>query len=187
MAARERMLSAATRLIQFQGVEATGVLQVLAEARAPRGSLYHHFPGGKTQLVTEALELNAELATQVLVDVIERTPDAISALYAFAESLATGLVTTEFKGGCPLPTAILEQAATNDTVAEIGDRAFDSLRTIIGDELRQLGVVEPDDLALLCVAAFEGALILARAKRDVAPLHGVAQMLAVLFERALPD
>jgi TetR/AcrR family transcriptional regulator, lmrAB and yxaGH operons repressor len=186
MTARERMLSAASRLLQYQGVEATGVLQVLAEAHAPRGSLYHHFPGGKAQLVTEALELNAEQATQLLVDVIERTPDAAAALHEFAEGLAAGLVSTDFQGGCPISTAILEQAATNDTVADIGDRAFDSLREIIGNELRQLGVGESDDLALLCVAAFEGALILARAKRDVAPIHGVARMLTNIFERSHP-
>lgn len=184
MAARERMLSAAMRLIQYQGVEATGVLQVLAEAHAPRGSLYHHFPGGKAQLVSEALELNAEQAIQVLQDVIDRTPDAAAALHEFAEGLAAGLVSTDFQGGCPISTAVLEQAATNDTLADIGDGAFDSLRMIVGDELRPLGVAEADDLALLCVAAFEGALILARAKRDVAPLHGVAQALTTCFERA---
>jgi TetR/AcrR family transcriptional repressor of lmrAB and yxaGH operons len=179
------MLSAAARLIQYQGVEATGVLQVLAEAHAPRGSLYHHFPGGKAQLVTEALELNAELAVQVLRDVIDRNPDSAAALHAFADGLAVGLISTGFQGGCPISTAVLEQAATNDAVADIGDRAFDALREIIGDELRQRGLHDADELALLSVAAFEGALVMARAKRDAEPLHGVAQTLAAIFERAV--
>jgi TetR/AcrR family transcriptional regulator, lmrAB and yxaGH operons repressor len=186
MAAREAMLTTTMRLIRQQGVAATGILQVLAEAHAPRGSLYHHFPGGKPQLVTEALQLNADQVTQALRDVVDQSSEATSAIAAYSELLAAELESTGFQSGCPIATAVLEQAATNDAVADVGNRAFEAWREVIADELRERGIDDADDLALLCVAAFEGALILARAKRDVAPLRQVAQILGsnILHQRA---
>jgi TetR/AcrR family transcriptional repressor of lmrAB and yxaGH operons len=184
MGTRERTLSAAMRLIRCQGVAATGVVEVLAEAHAPKGTLYHHFPGGKSQLVAEALQLNADQVTDALHDVIGATPDASTALTRYADDLARDLEGSEFQAGCPLATAVLEQAATDDAVAEIGDRAFDTWRRVIGEELRQGRVDGADDLALLCVAALEGALVLARANRDTAPLLRIAQILGSIIERA---
>ncbi len=178
------MLTATMRLIRQQGVESTGVLQVLAEAAAPRGSLYHHFPGGKPQLVAEALQLNADQVTQALHEVIAITPDAPTAVVTYADALASDLTGSDFQAGCPLATAVLEQAATDEKVAEIGDRAFDTWTKLITDELERTGVHEPDALALLCVAALEGALIIARAKRDTGPLRTTAQILGSLIEQS---
>jgi TetR/AcrR family transcriptional regulator, lmrAB and yxaGH operons repressor len=182
MAAREAMLTTTMRLIRQRGVAATGVLQVLDEAHAPRGSLYHHFPGGKSQLVTEALQLNADQVTEALHEVVDRTPAATSAMVEYANVLASELENTGFQSGCPIATAVLEQAATDDAVAQIGDKAFDTWRQVIADELRRSGVDGADDLALLWVSAFEGALILARAKRDVTPLRRVARILESTFD-----
>jgi TetR/AcrR family transcriptional repressor of lmrAB and yxaGH operons len=176
------MLSTAMRLIRYQGVAATGVLQVLDEASAPRGSLYHHFPGGKSQMVAEALQLNADFVAEALNDVIDATSDAPAALALYAESLASELQQSDFRAGCPLATAVLEQAATDDTVAEIGDTAFEEWRAIISDGLRDVDKGRADELALLCVAAIEGALIIARAKRDVAPVLATAKVLGSLIE-----
>jgi TetR/AcrR family transcriptional repressor of lmrAB and yxaGH operons len=176
------MLVTTMRLIRQQGVAATGVLQVLAEAHAPRGSLYHHFPGGKSQLVAEALQLNADQVTQALHDVVDRTPEDTSPIVEYANLLASELERSGFQSGCPIATAVLEQGATDDAVAEIGDRAFDTWRLLIADELRRNEVDDADELAVLCVSALEGALLLARAKRDVTPLHQVAQILSSRFD-----
>jgi TetR/AcrR family transcriptional repressor of lmrAB and yxaGH operons len=177
------MLSTTMRLIRYQGVAATGVLQVLDEASAPRGSLYHHFPGGKSQMVAEALELNADFVAEALNDVVDTTTDAPAALALYAEALASELQQSDFQAGCPLATAVLEQAATDDTVAEIGDRAFEEWREIISDGLTDIDKDQADDLALLCVAAIEGALIIARAKRDAAPIRATARVLGTLIEK----
>src|SRR4051812_23468853 len=53
---RDRMVFSAVQLIRRQGVTATGVRDVVADARAPRGSVQHYFPDGKEQLVGEAVE-----------------------------------------------------------------------------------------------------------------------------------
>src|SRR5690348_9465199 len=52
---RERMVYSAAQLIRREGVTSTGVRDVVAHAKAPRGSVQHYFPGGKEQLVNEAV------------------------------------------------------------------------------------------------------------------------------------
>jgi TetR/AcrR family transcriptional regulator, lmrAB and yxaGH operons repressor len=99
----------------------------------------------------------------------------------YANFLASELESSGFQAGCPIATAVLEQGATDDAVAQIGDRAFDTWRLLIADELRRGGIEDADDLAVLCVAALEGALILSRAKRSTTPLIQVAQVLESHF------
>src|SRR6202050_3425079 len=56
-AVRARMVDAAVRLLATKGVEGTSFAEVLAATGTPRGSVYHHFPGGKPELVHAALDL----------------------------------------------------------------------------------------------------------------------------------
>jgi TetR/AcrR family transcriptional regulator, lmrAB and yxaGH operons repressor len=107
-----------------------------------------------------------------------------TALVTYADGLASDLESSRFQSGCPLATAVLEQAATDDAVAEIGDHAFDAWRQLLGDELQRSGLDETDDFSLLCVAAFEGALLLSRAKRNADPLRAIARTLASLVEQS---
>jgi len=46
---RARMVAGAARLLAEKGMEGTSFAEVLAATGAPRGSTYHHFPGGKTE------------------------------------------------------------------------------------------------------------------------------------------
>ena len=52
---RASMVRSAASLIRTRGVNATSFSDVLADSGAPRGSIYHHFPGGKDQLVDAAI------------------------------------------------------------------------------------------------------------------------------------
>ena len=53
---RARMLDSTALLLRERGVGGVTVDAVLAHSGAPRGSVYHHFPGGRNQLLLEALE-----------------------------------------------------------------------------------------------------------------------------------
>ena len=52
---RDRLLDAAVDLLQRQGYHGTGLNELLERSEAPRGSLYHYFPGGKEQIGAEAI------------------------------------------------------------------------------------------------------------------------------------
>src|SRR2546428_9015904 len=81
---RHRMIRSAALLMSEHGVEATSFSQVLAHSGAPRGSIYHHFPGGKAQLIEEATRFGAQFIAAGLTAALEQD-DALAALDTFAE------------------------------------------------------------------------------------------------------
>ncbi len=57
---RERMVASAAMLIRERGAHPTAIADVLEHSGAPRGSAYHYFPGGRTQLLCEAVDYAAD-------------------------------------------------------------------------------------------------------------------------------
>jgi TetR/AcrR family transcriptional regulator, lmrAB and yxaGH operons repressor len=51
----------------------------------------------------------------------------------------------------------------------------------VAGHLGSAGVQGPEDVAMVVIAAIEGALLLARTRRDLAPLHAVGARLRVLL------
>jgi len=54
------MVASAALLIRERGAQPTAIADVLKESGAPRGSAYHYFPGGRTQLLCEAVDYAAD-------------------------------------------------------------------------------------------------------------------------------
>ena len=64
------MLDAAEALLRERGLAGAGIQQVVAQSGAPIGSVYHFFPGGKTQLVAEALRAHSEKARALFQQIL---------------------------------------------------------------------------------------------------------------------
>ena len=182
---RERMIQSAVLLMGEQGVEATSFSQVVEHSGAPRGSIYHHFPGGKAQLIQEATRSGGDLITAMLTAVLER-PDPVAAVEGVVDFWRAFLRGTEFAAGCPVVAATVEgdrTPAARDAAQEAFARWID-LHTEI---LRRAGA--PDDrarqLGTLFVAAIEGAVILSRAQRSTAPLDDVLDELRAAIRDGL--
>ncbi|MDX6665473.1 MAG: TetR/AcrR family transcriptional regulator, lmrAB and yxaGH operons repressor [Solirubrobacteraceae bacterium] len=177
------MLGATVDLMQRKGIAATGVREVAEHAGAPRGSIAFHFPGGKEQLTTEAVELAGGAFAAALAKLFERscTADAVDRV---AEGMAAGLERSGFATGCPLATTALETAATSAPIAAACDAGFTAWQAPIAKALRRDGFApaKARDRALLVLSALEGALLLARAKRSADPVRIVARELRPLLE-----
>src|SRR3954469_10334887 len=72
------MVSGAVRLLAQQGLQATSFSEVLQLTGAPRGSIYHHFPGGKDQLVAAAVDAAGDHAMRVLDGLAGSSPEKIT-------------------------------------------------------------------------------------------------------------
>src|SRR5918998_5976823 len=81
--ARERMIRSAATLFRRRGIEGTSFSDVLAHSGAPRGSIYHHFPGGKAQLAEEATRYAGEVIAAGLAAAL-REKDPATAVKSFA-------------------------------------------------------------------------------------------------------
>src|SRR5438876_8585220 len=105
--ARERMIQSAALLFRERGIDGTSFSDVLARSGAPRGSIYHHFPGGKAQLADEATRYAGDLiAAGLAVALIEDDPAA--ALHGFVQTWGRVVRDSEWEAGCPIVAAALE-------------------------------------------------------------------------------
>src|SRR5438105_11716785 len=99
--ARKRMLDSTVQLLRHNGYSGTGFREVVAHSGAPRGSIYHHFPGGKTQLGVEAVGEWGRFVRDVIVAVAGIHPgDPLAALNAFITSWRSLVQAEEFRAGC---------------------------------------------------------------------------------------
>jgi AcrR family transcriptional regulator len=186
---RERMVFSAAQLIRRDGVAATGMREVAAHAGAPRGSLQHYFPGGKEQLVNEAVGWAGRYAgrrvARFLAALPEPTPGGL-----FAEMVrqwTDEYETSGFAGGCPVAAATVDWAESTASTREAAAAAFATWTGPVAGALADMGVPEEraDPLATLMISALEGAIVMARAERDVRPLTTVARELGPLLDAAV--
>src|SRR5437763_1617635 len=105
---RERMIRSALVLMGEQGVEATSFSQVLEHSGAPRGSIYHHFPGGKAQLVEEATQYAGDRIAKLLTRAVDEHDDPVAAVEALSNFWSAVLHNSDFTAGCPVLAATLE-------------------------------------------------------------------------------
>ncbi len=183
---RQRMIESAAVLMRERGVQATSFSDVLAHSGAPRGSIYHHFPGGKSQLIEEATRYAGEFTAAGLAGALAQS-DPVAAIQGFMAMWQRILTRSDFGAGCPVVAATLDgasPAAARDAARE----AFAHWEALIADALGPNGVPREraESLASLVIAAIEGAVVLARAERSTAPLQRVADELERLLIAALP-
>ena len=176
--ARDRMVRSAAALVRERGVHGVGLRQIVAHADGPRGSLQRYFPGGKTQLITEALNLaGAEVlaATASGLSDAATLSDAIDAIFAPWRHV---LVESNFTMGCPLAATVID-AGGDDRLRQEARALLDQWRDAVHAALVTFGVpasTAQDDAAVL-LAALEGALILSRANQSTQPLDTVQRFL----------
>lgn len=173
-------MAAAAQLMRRRGYYATGLNEVVTEGQAPKGSLYHYFPGGKEQLASEAISRSSGIVTERIDGAFEATDDVGGALRLFAGLLARNLSRSDFRDGCPVATVTLDAASESEPIQASCAACFAAWRDAIAGQLSQRGHerAEALELAVLLLSAFEGALIMARALRDVQPLYDVADSLS---------
>jgi AcrR family transcriptional regulator len=184
------MLRAAVRLVGTQGVTGTGLREIVAAAGAPRGSLQHYFPGGKDQLVTEAVTIAGEVAARRVRRLAEALPAPTPGeLFAAIINAWRDIYTTRgYAEGCPLAATAADAAATSPVLRDALRRALDGWLDALAEVLVTLGVPAPRarPLALLMLSSLEGALILARSRRDTQPLDAIVAELRPVLDAARP-
>ena len=187
---RERMVFSAAQLIRRGGVAAAGMRDVAAHAHAPRGSLQHYFPGGKEQLVNEAVawagRYAAKRVDRFLAELPEPSPSGLFA--AMARQWTDEFRAVGFEaGGCPVVAATVDCADTADSTREAAAAAFAAWCAPVARALTDMGVpgARAESLAALMISALEGAIVIARAERDVRALTTVVQELGPLLDGAV--
>ena len=168
-----------SKLAALAGIHGVGLREIVAHSGGPRGSLGRFFPGGKTQLVTEAIDVALlELFGDLRADA-RRRQDVPRSNCAIVTPWRRLLVDHDFALGCPLAATICD-AADNDSLRTHVSELFAGWRATVADAYTRFGApqAEAEAHATVLVAALEGALIVARAQRTIEPLDTVERFFA---------
>lgn len=181
------MIESAAVLFRERGVASTSFADVLEHSGAPRGSLYHHFPGGKTQLAEESTRYAGEFILAGIVAALTEH-DPARAIAAFQAHWINVLRRSNFAAGCVIVAATLE-GEREPTVRDAAGLAFTEWERVLEDALHDAGIPlrRAASIATLAIASIEGAIILARAQRSTRPLERVNFELERLLTEALPE
>jgi AcrR family transcriptional regulator len=185
---RERIVQASAELFRRQGYLGTGLKQVVTEAGAPFGSLYHFFPGGKEHLGEQVIRWSGAGYGRLIDLVFEPAPDVVTGVLNFFAGAAEVLAETDYADACPIATVALEVASTSEPMRRATADVFTDWITSGARYFAAAGIT-PDrarELAVLMFAALEGAFILCRATRDTEPLRIAGAATATAVRTALP-
>jgi AcrR family transcriptional regulator len=168
------MVRGAAQMIAERGIDATSLRELAEQAQVPLGSTYHHFPGGKAELVDEAVTSVGRRVGRLLDSARENGPER--ALEQFAELWREVLRESDFHAGCPVLAAATARDERHHEVARsVFAHWHASLVSVLEDA--GVGADRAPGLATLVVAGIEGAVGLARASGSTDPLDQVVAEL----------
>lgn len=167
---RERIVYQAAQQVRAHGVAAASLRTIVREADAPWGSLRHYFPGGKDQIISEALDWSGTYAAADVEAYLDRDPAPTpGGLFThLVDNWATELARRDFSRGCPVAAASFDDGGAE--VARATRTALDRWLRAIESALDTLGVPDAPTQARVMLSALEGGIILSRIQHSTTPL-----------------
>ncbi len=180
-ATRYRLIKSTLTMIQRYGFRGAGVSAILNDSGLPKGSLYFHFPGGKDELVAEALRLAAaeyQLLIERTFKNTKRVEDAVDQIIlTLAEIISAG----DFQVGCPVSAVSLDVSVDSEPLRILCADIYSEWVDQVSQYLIEAGYSNEKMLASSFISLLEGALIVARAQRSTAPLIEAGRMITLLL------
>ncbi|WP_312236737.1 TetR/AcrR family transcriptional regulator [Stenotrophomonas sp.] len=182
--APQRVVAAAAEMLARVGLNATSIREVTKAAHAPLGSTYHHFPGGKQELLARATTLAGDKVDALLEQLLQA--GAAAGIAQFLQLWRDRLLRSNFDAGCPVLAASVEVP-----VEAVPSQARDAAALVFARWEQRLGraMIEaghpPAQAAMqatMIIAGVEGAVAMCRAMQDIGPFDRVAAQLLLLVE-----
>ncbi|WP_069164160.1 TetR/AcrR family transcriptional regulator [Nocardia altamirensis] len=179
---RKRMIRQAAQLFRAQGYAGTGIREVAERAGSNRGVIYHHFPGGKTEMATEVMAYIDGMVSPGIAAVCA-AQEPIPAMRAILEAAKLVMASGDQPAGCTVAAIALgagpDEQPLRSTAREVFRRWQEPFRECLARN--GFSAADATNLATLVIAGMEGALVLCRTEGNTDPLDRVAAAL----ERAL--
>jgi len=185
---RERIVEATSALFMQRGYAASGLKQISEASASPIGSLYHHFPGGKTELAAETLRASGRAYEALVTSVIDAAPDIVTAVHDCFEAAAATLRANDYADACPIATVALEVASSDEPLRKVTAAIFEGWLVALTARFEQSGIAPSTrarDLATSFLAALEGGFLLSRAAKNTTAMEALGRSMAQLVEGEL--
>ena len=174
---KDRMIRSAYALFRERGYSGTGFREVSAHSGVTRGSIYHHFPGGKRELAEQVIHLAEHEVAGAL---------RLHLLACGVRVHAIGLRAHDFNAGCSIAAVVAEAQPEEPQLAAAAAAAFGRWQDTLAAAFRRDGIspARARRLATLVVTAVEGALLLCRAERSSRPIDDIGRELQAIVRDA---
>jgi AcrR family transcriptional regulator len=184
---RDRIVETSAELFRRQGFTGTGVKQIVTEASAPFGSLYHFFPGGKEQLGEEVIRWSGGIYGELIDVFFVPGADPATATRDFFAAAAATLEETDYADACPIATVALEVSSTSETMRRACAEVFNGWIDRATERLVEAGLARGRARALVIsmLSSLEGAFVLARALRSTEPLETAGAAASAAMREAV--
>lgn len=189
---RDRLVHTARELFLAQGYGATGLAQILREAKVNSGSLYHFFRS-KEELLIAVLELyKAGLGPMLLDRIFAANPDPIDRIFALLDRYRKGLLESNFHYSCPIGSLALELSEFQPEAYALVKDNFEgwrlAVRACLNEASDRLGPdCNRDRLATFTLTTMEGAVMLSRAYQEIGPFDDAVANLRDYFDRLITE
>jgi AcrR family transcriptional regulator len=183
---KARIVEHTGELFRRQGYVGTGLKQIVAEAGAPFGSIYHFFPGGKQQLAAEVIRTSGRAYQELVMAILDQAPDALTAVRTGFTAAADTLAATDYADACPIATVALEVANSDETLRAATAEVFAAWVDAGTDRFVGWGFAKADArrLAIVFITSLEGAFVLCRAARTTEALEAAAHAVEAAISAA---
>lgn len=168
---RARMVTSAALLLRERGVAGTTVARVLEHSQGPRGSVGFHFPGGRTELLTDALQWVGGMVGEQLRAGADAGLDPATLVSGICDHYRTQLESSDYAAACPV-WAVAHEAYDDPDLGPVVTEVVDDWVTHLSRALVADGHASGHarDVATLCVATIEGAITMSRLTRTTRPI-----------------
>lgn len=184
---KDRILDTSGELFRRQGYMGTGVKQIVEEAGAPFGSLYHFFPGGKQELGAETIRRSGALYGLLFVRFVGPDVDLADGIRDFFAGAAQTLRESNYADACPIATVALEVSSTSEPLRRACADVFEAWISGATERYALAGI--PRDrarrLAIEMLAGLEGSFVLSRALRSTEPVEAAGDAAVAAVRAAL--
>jgi AcrR family transcriptional regulator len=186
---KDRILETTAELFRRYGYNGTGLKQIVAEANAPFGSVYHFFPGGKQNLGEEVIQRSGRMYQELVEAVFDAAPDVVTGTSDCFQGAAQTLLETDYADACPIATVALEVASTNEELRKATADVFERWIAAGTERFVEAGIPpkKARELMISMLCLLEGAFVLSRAMRSTDPLEIAGETATAAVRKALPE
>jgi TetR/AcrR family transcriptional regulator, transcriptional repressor for nem operon len=186
MKTRDRIVETARRLFAEKGYLATGVAEIRAEAGVHSGSLYHAFPSKQDLLVAVLENYRDHMDERLIGRAWAGIDDPIERIFALLDVYRRFLLESDFLFGCPIGFVALELHDPDEPVRQLVWQNFTNWTARVRECLEAAPLAADADraaLATFVLTTMEGAVMLARTARDIAPFDAAVASLRDYLRR----
>jgi TetR/AcrR family transcriptional regulator, lmrAB and yxaGH operons repressor len=172
---RSRMIDAAVTALRRHGIAGMSFTEVLDDSGAARGAIYHHFPGGKNELVAEAAARNGADVHAAFAALRGGSPRSV--VDAFLATVRPVIEESTTGCGCAVAAVAVGRDGGTGQLRQVAASVFAMWEEALANRLVTAGMDTADAAALATtlVALLQGAQVLCRAAGNIEPFERIVR------------